>query len=171
MTSHKSGFPLSGKSWNDLESCKMSCKSLEINELQETYVYWNLEWWLLFHFFEIWNTQSLKFEIPSTFLGKMFWKLTQKYSGKSWKWPQRFEGEPCKSLKMKKVKRNADVSILADPPLSSFVSIGRTPPPFLCCCHICTAPKRKSVGRHFNQAVDEEQTCIVHYARGYPLSA
>ena len=36
---------------------------------------------------------SLKFEIPSTFLGKMPWKLTQKCPGKSCKWFNTFEWE------------------------------------------------------------------------------
>ena len=50
--------------------------------------------------FEIWNDDccsiSLKFEIPSTFLGKISWKLTQKCTGKSWKLTQKCPGKSWK---------------------------------------------------------------------------
>ena len=64
----------------------MSWKVLEINEFSGNlglFGIWNDDWCSI----------SLKFEIPSTFLGKnvleinakMSWKLTQKCPGKSWK--------------------------------------------------------------------------------------
>ena len=73
------GFPLSGKSLNVLE-----CPG---NEKMS----WNRakcpgKSWKLMHFqeiclFGIWNDDccsiSFKFEIPSTFLGKISWKLTK----------------------------------------------------------------------------------------------
>ena len=62
-------------SWNVLESCKISWKVLEINEFSG-----NLG------LFGIWNdvccSISLKFEIPSTFLGKNFLEISSKMSWK-----------------------------------------------------------------------------------------
>ena len=96
MTSHKSGFPLSGKSWNVLEMKKNALEWPGI--VQNVRKNWTLMNFMKLRFLVIWNDDccsiSLKFEIPSTFLGKMFWKLTQKYPGKSWKWFHTFEWKP-----------------------------------------------------------------------------
>ena len=106
MTSHKSGFPLSGKSWNVLEM-KKKCPGMTWNRGKCPGKSWKLMNFMKLRFIVIgmmtvvpflWN---LKF--PLTFLGKMFWKFTQKYPGKSWKWFHTFEWKPWKSLKMKRL--------------------------------------------------------------------
>ena len=66
-------------------------------------------------FIRIWNDDccsiSLKFEIPSTFLGKISWKLTQKCPGKSWKWFKTFEWEPCIHVKVTRVFINTALNV------------------------------------------------------------
>ena len=46
---------------------------------------WNLEWWLLFHFFEIWNSLYIFREKCHGIYSKMSWKVLEINSEMSWK--------------------------------------------------------------------------------------
>ena len=64
---------------------------------------WKLMNFRTLRFIGIWNDDccsiSWKCEIPSTFLGKVSWKLTQKCPGKSWKLTQKCPGKSWKLIK------------------------------------------------------------------------
>ena len=65
-------------SWNVLEWCKMSWKVLEINSIFRKFRFiWNLEWWLLFQFFEIWNSLYIFRENFLEINSKMSWKVLE----------------------------------------------------------------------------------------------